>query len=219
MSHLRELNRRHFSAFAAACVGAGVSPCGWVKTQPTVLILGDSLSAEYGLRRGTGWVALLEQRLAQERRSVRVVNASISGDTTSGGRSRLGPLLRQHQPSVVVIELGGNDALRGLPLTMTRDNLSAMAQQARAAGARVLLLGMEMPPNYGARYGEEFRLIYRDVARKAPAALVPFFLQDIADGPNPTALFQADRIHPNETAQARMLDNAWPELRKLLPPR
>jgi acyl-CoA thioesterase I len=183
---------------------------------PALLIVGDSLSAEYGLRRGTGWVALLEQRLQAEKRPWRVVNASISGDTTSGGRSRLPALLRQHQPKVVVIELGGNDALRGLPLNMTQDNLAHMARISREAGARVLVLGMQMPPNYGARYAEQFAQLFATVAKEEKTALVPFFLEGVANGPDPTALFQPDRIHPSEAAQPRMLDNVWPELSKLL---
>jgi acyl-CoA thioesterase-1 len=189
----------------------GTSPSG-----PTVLVVGDSLSAEYGIARGTGWVALLQQRLTQHRPGARVVNASISGDTTSGGRSRLPALLSQHRPQVVVIELGGNDALRGLALNMTEDNLRAMAQASRKAGAQVLLLGMQMPPNYGAKYSADFAALYVQVARQTQSALVPFFLQGVADRPDPTELFQADRIHPNEQAQPRMLDNVWPELRKLI---
>lgn len=180
-----------------------------------VLVVGDSLSAEYGLPRGKGWVSLLEQRLAPAK--VQVVNASISGDTTSGGRSRLSALLRQHQPAVVVIELGGNDALRGLPLSMTTDNITAMARMALQAKARVLLLGMDMPPNYGARYAQEFKALYAQVAREQRVALVPFFLKGVADGPDPTRLFQTDRIHPNEAAQPLLLDNVWPILRPLLP--
>ncbi len=182
-----------------------------------VLIVGDSLSAEYGLKRGSGWVALLEQRLARERVPARVVNASISGDTTSGGRSRLPGLLRQHAPAVVVIELGGNDALRGLPLEMTEQNLLAMAQAARQAGARVLLVGMQVPPNYGATYTRRFSEVFERVAAAEKTALVPFFLKGIADVPEPLQWFQSDRIHPNEAAQPLMLDNVWPELRKLLP--
>lgn len=212
-----QLNRRHFNAIALAATAAG-SWSALAQTEHTVvLIVGDSLSAEYGLRRGTGWVALLEQRLRQENKPVRVVNASISGDTTSGGRSRLPALLRTHQPDVVVIELGGNDALRGLPLDMTRDNLRAMVRASQQAGARVLLVGMEMPPNYGARYAEEFRQVFVDVARSEKVPLVPFFLKGVADGPDPVALFQPDRIHPNEAAQPIMLDNVWPRLRELLP--
>jgi acyl-CoA thioesterase-1 len=212
-----QLNRRHFNAIAVAAAVAGSWPVLAQPREAVVLIVGDSLSAEYGLRRGSGWVALLEQRLQAEGRSVRVVNASISGDTTSGGRSRLPALLRTHRPDVVVIELGGNDALRGLPLEMTRDNLRTMVQASRQAGSRVLLVGMEMPPNYGARYAEEFRQVFVDVARSENVPLVPFFLKGVADGPDPVALFQPDRIHPNEAAQPIMLDNVWPRLRELLP--
>lgn len=214
------MKRRHFNVLTLALPLLGSwNTAGAQSAEPVVLVVGDSLSAEYGLRRGSGWVALLEQRLAQEKRRVRVVNASISGDTTSGGRSRLPALLRQHKPAVVLLELGGNDALRGLPLNMTRDNLAAMARQAREAGARVLLLGMDMPPNYGAAYAREFRELFSTVARQEKAALVPFFLKDVADLAEPTRLFQADRIHPNETAQPIMLDNVWPALRPLLPQR
>ena len=184
---------------------------------PVILVLGDSLSAEYGLARGSGWVALLEQRLKRGGVRARVVNASVSGDTTAGGRSRLPALLQQHRPAVVVIELGGNDALRGLPLAGTRDNLRAMIRASREAGARVLLLGMDMPPNYGERYRAEFRAVYTDLARDEKVALVPFFLAGVADGPQATTLFQPDRIHPNEKAQPIMLDNVWPHLQRLLP--
>ena len=136
-----------------------------------ILIVGDSLSAEYGLKRGTGWVALLEQRLGQEKLAATVVNASISGDTTSGGRSRLPALLAQHRPTVVVIELGGNDALRGLPLTMTQDNLTAMTRAAQQAGAKVLLAGMQVPPNYGQDYGKKFTETFTRTAKANKAAL------------------------------------------------
>lgn len=184
---------------------------------PTVLIVGDSLSAEYGLRRGTGWVPLLEKQLAGEGKAARVVNASISGDTTSGGRSRLPALLAQHRPDTVVIELGGNDALRGLPLDMTEANLSAMAQASKKAGAKVLLVGMQVPPNYGGAYAATFSGLFAKVARTEQVALVPFFLKGVADGDNAAANFQPDRIHPNESSQARMLANVWPELKKLIP--
>jgi acyl-CoA thioesterase-1 len=193
-----------------------LAPPAWSQAAPGILVLGDSLSAEYGLKRGSGWVELLRQRLAGEKRSAAVVNASISGDTTSGGRSRLPPLLQSHKPAIVVIELGGNDALRGLPLAMTEDNLRAMVRASQQAGARVLLLGMQMPPNYGAKYGRDFAELYARVARETKSALVPFFLKGVADLPDPTRLFQADRIHPNEEAQGPMLDNVWPELKKLL---
>jgi acyl-CoA thioesterase-1 len=185
-------------------------------TQPVILVVGDSLSAEYGLARGTGWVNLLTQRLAREKLSWRVVNASISGDTTSGGRTRLAALLREHRPRVVLIELGGNDALRGLPLDMTQANLTAMTQAAKAAGARVLIAGMQVPPNYGRRYGEQFTQLFASVARIEGAALVPFFLAGVADVPDAERYFQPDRIHPTAEAQPRMLDNVWPALRPLL---
>ena len=172
-------------------------------------MVGDSLSAEYGLARGTGWVALLEQQLARDKLPVKVVNASISGDTTSGGRSRLPALLKTHQPTHVVVELGGNDALRGLPLDMTRANLQAMAQAAKAAGAKVLLVGMQVPPNYGARYGQDFAALFTTVAREQGAALVPFLLAGVADSAEADKLFQPDRIHPTAQAHPRMLANVW----------
>lgn len=182
----------------------------------TILIVGDSLSAEYGLRRGTGWVPLLEKKLAAEKIPAKVVNASISGDTTSGGRSRIAALLNTHKPSVVVIELGGNDALRGLPLDMTEANLTAMTQGAKKAGAKVLLLGMQVPPNYGSAYGANFSGLFSKVAKAEKVALMPFFLKGVADVPDISGQFQADRIHPNEQAQPKMLANVWPELKKLL---
>jgi acyl-CoA thioesterase-1 len=174
-----------------------------------ILVLGDSLSAEYGLARGSGWVALLERQLAQDKIAASVVNASISGDTTSGGRSRLPALLKLHQPSHVVVELGGNDALRGLPLDMTRDNLLAMARDAKAAGAKVMVLGMQVPPNYGARYGQEFAALFASVAKAEGAALVPFLLSGVADVPQADQLFQPDRIHPKAEAHPKMLANVW----------
>lgn len=183
---------------------------------PVILVVGDSLSAEYGLRRGTGWVALLEQRLAKEKIAGKVVNASISGDTTSGGRSRLPALLRQHKPTHVVLELGGNDALRGLPLANTETNLAEMTRAAQQAGAKVLLVGMHVPPNYGSEYADRFSGLFEKVAKQHKAGVVPFFLKGVADGPDPLRLFQADRIHPKEEAHATMLANVWPELKKLL---
>lgn len=183
---------------------------------PVILIVGDSLSAEYGLTRGTGWVPLLEKQLQTEQHASRVVNASISGDTTSGGRSRLPALLAQHQPATVVIELGGNDALRGLPLGMSEKNLTVMTQAAKKSGAKVLLIGMQVPPNYGAAYAASFAGLFSKVAKAEKVALVPFFLKGIGDTADPTANFQADRIHPNEQSQARMLANVWPELQKLI---
>jgi acyl-CoA thioesterase-1 len=194
----------------------GADPAANTSADPVILVLGDSLSAEYGLTRGSGWVSLLTLRLKQQRIKAQVVNASISGDTTSGGRSRLTPLLAQHKPSLVVIELGANDALRGLPLQMTQDNLSHMTKQAQAAGARVLLVGMQVPPNYGADYAQRFAGVFRAVASGERAALVPFLLKDVADAPNANSLFQKDRIHPTEQAHPTLLNNVWPELKKLL---
>ena len=219
----RKLLRHCSASLLLAGLGAALRPhAAWAQAPagggPVLLVVGDSLSAEYGLRRGSGWVALLDERLRARKLPHRVVNASISGDTTSGGRSRLPALLQQHQPAVVVIELGGNDALRGLPLNMTEANLRAMVQAARASGARVLVVGMQVPPNYGADHARRFAQTFEQVARAEKAGLVPFLLQGVADGPDPLALFQADRIHPNEKAQPAMLDNVWPQLEKLLKP-
>lgn len=184
----------------------------------TVLVVGDSLSAEYGLQRGTGWVALLDRKLASEKIAATVVNASVSGDTSAGGRSRLPALLAQHKPAVVVIELGGNDALRGLPLKQTEANLNEMARAAKAAGAQVVVAGMQVPPNYGRKYSDDFFALFSNVAKAQGAALVPFLLKGVADVPQAESLFQADRIHPRETAHPAMLDNVWPVLRPLLKP-
>ncbi len=184
--------------------------------KPTLLVVGDSLSAEYGLKRGTGWVALLEQRLQKEKWLGQVVNASISGDTTSGGRSRLKLLLTQHQPSIVVIELGGNDALRGLPLDMTQDNLQAMVRASLDVQAKVLLVGMQVPPNYGTAYARQFADMFEKVAKTNKVALVPFMLKDVADGPQAAGFFQRDRIHPNEAAHPLILNTIWPALKRLL---
>lgn len=182
-----------------------------------ILVVGDSLSAEYGLKRGEGWVPLLEKRLAEQKIAATVVNASISGDTTSGGRARLAALLAQHKPTHVVLELGGNDALRGLPIQNTEDNLLQMTKASQAAGAKVLIVGIQVPPNYGGDYLRRFEAIFEKVAKATQAAVVPFLLRGVADGPDAASLFQADRIHPVASAQPRMLDNVWPELRKLLP--
>jgi acyl-CoA thioesterase-1 len=181
-----------------------------------ILVLGDSLSAEYGLKRGSGWVALLEQKLESEKIQATVINASISGDTTSGGRSRLPALLAQHQPTHLIIELGANDALRGLPLPQTQDNLNHMTQAAQAAGAKVLLIGMQVPPNYGQDYTDRFAAVFTSVAKTHKTALVPFLLKGVADVPDNLRLFQADRIHPREEAHPTLLANVWPELKKLL---
>ena len=178
-----------------------------------LLVLGDSLSAEYGLQRGTGWTGLLQQRLQQSKADYRVVNASISGDTTIGGRNRLPALMTQHKPEVLVIELGANDALRGLALKTSQDNLQAMIDLARQQKAKVLLVGMQIPPNYGPDYTRRFAGMYQDLAKSNKVALVPFFFEGIAAD---LSLFQADRIHPNEQAQPRLLDNVWPHLKPLV---
>ena len=182
----------------------------------TVLVVGDSLSAEYGIAKDTGWVALLQQRLQQRGIGGKVINASISGDTTAGGRSRLPRLLQVHQPTVVVIELGGNDALRGLPLQSTRANLTAMAQAAQAQGARVLLVGMQVPPNYGKRYADAFSQSFGTVAQATQAGLVPFMLAGVADRDDALEWFQPDRIHPLAKAHPQILNNIWPALAPLL---
>jgi acyl-CoA thioesterase I len=210
----------HCSVIAAAAVAALAMPSrafGASRAGLVILVVGDSLSAEYGLARGSGWVALLEERLAREKIAARVINASVSGDTTSGGRSRLPSLLAQHRPTHVILELGGNDALRGLPLKMTEANLAVMARAAKGSGARVVLAGMQVPPNYGRQYGEEFARLFASVAKSEGVALVPFLLKGVADGPEPEALFQADRIHPKEAAHPIMLGNVWPVLQPLLP--
>ena len=225
---IRNLQRRHFILSASIGLLLGLS-APHVDAQPAskkaaaparpalILVLGDSLSAEYGLARGTGWVALLEKQLAKEKLSASVVNASVSGETTSGGRARLAALLAQHKPTHVVIELGGNDALRGLPLKNTEENLSAMTQAAQKAGAKVLLVGMQVPPNYGTDYANRFAGLFSTVAKAHNAAVVPFFLKGVADGTDPTRMFQPDRIHPRAEAHPQMLANVWPELKKLLP--
>lgn len=208
--------RRYFNLLGLSLLIQGVlHPLAFANAR-TLLVVGDSLSAEYGLPRGSGWVALLEQQLGRDKSLWRVVNASISGDTTAGGRARLSLLLKQHQPSVVIIELGGNDALRGFALSMTEDNLQAMIQACQALRAKVLLLGMQVPPNYGANYAAEFSKLFTRLAKKHKTAVVPFLLKGIADVTNSAELFQADRIHPNAQAHPRMLANVWVELKKLL---
>lgn len=181
-----------------------------------VLVVGDSLSAEYGIARGSGWVALLQQRLQGHKPAYEVINASISGDTTAGGRARLAALLSQHRPSHVLIELGGNDALRGLPLASTRENLLSMVRATKAAGARVQLVGMQVPPNYGSAYARDFAGLFVEVARAEKTALTPFLLQGVADRPDAMDWFQPDRIHPLAKAHPLMLEQVWQGLKPLL---
>lgn len=179
----------------------------------TLLVVGDSLSTGFGLEPGRDWVTLLQERLAAKGYGYRVVNASITGDTTTGGLARLPRALRIHQPSIVLIELGGNDGLRGTPVGLIRDNLAAMIRLAQAAGARVILAGIQIPPNYGQRYTQEFAAIFPQLAAQHRVTLIEFILDGIALD---TGLMQADGIHPNEAAQARLLDNAWPAIEETL---
>ena len=179
----------------------------------TVLVVGDSLSAEYGIARGAGWVALLEQKMKLEKIDAKVVNASISGETTSGGKARLPALLGQHKPDLVVIELGANDGLRGLPVPSAEANLRAMITAAQAQKARVLLVGMRMPPNYGRAYTERFFGMFKTVATSTKSPLVPFMLEGVADKP---ALFQQDRLHPTAQAHPIILNNIWPTFEKMV---
>jgi acyl-CoA thioesterase-1 len=179
----------------------------------TVLVLGDSLSAEYGLARGAGWVALAEKKLKDEKIDAVLVNASVSGETTSGGRTRLPALLAKYQPALVVIELGANDGLRGLPVKAAEANLRAMNEAATKAGAKVMLVGMRIPPNYGRDYSEQFFAMYGALSKEFNAPLVPFMLDGVADK---TQLFQADRLHPLAQAHPTILANIWPVLQKTI---
>ncbi len=176
-----------------------------VSDHPTrVLVVGDSLSAEYGLKRGSGWVDLLKKSLSKTHPKIEIINASISGDTTSGGRTRLKALLERTRPNIVIIELGANDALRGLPLEMSKNNLLAMVRLVKATGAKPIIAGMQIPPNYGREYTTAFKRLFEEVALSEQTALIPFFLEGIAENP---AMFQADTIHPNEDAQPILLAN------------
>lgn len=179
----------------------------------TVLVVGDSLSAEYGLARGSGWVALLERKLKSEKIEANIVNASVSGETTSGGRARLPALLSQHKPQVVVIELGANDGLRGLPVASAEANLRSMVDLAKRNKAKVLLVGMRMPPNYGRAYTEKFFDMYKDISAQTKSPLVPFMLEGVAEKPS---LFQQDRLHPLAEAHPIILANIWPQFSALI---
>jgi acyl-CoA thioesterase I len=179
----------------------------------TVLVVGDSISAAFGLDTRQGWVALLEKRLIEQGFNHRVVNASISGDTSAGGAARLPALLAEHQPELVIIELGGNDGLRGQPPVQLQQNLAAMVQQSQKVGAKVLILGMQLPPNYGVRYTTAFAEVFPKVANETGSALVSFVLEGIGGVPS---MMQSDGIHPTAEAQPRLLDNVWPMLKPLL---
>lgn len=211
------LKRRDFNLLSLLTLAtAGLTMPLHAANQQTILVLGDSLSAEYGIPRGTGWVALLAHQIQQDKPAWQVVNASISGETTAGGLARLDALLKQHQPHLVVIELGGNDALRGFSLRMTEENLVRMVQTSQAAKAKVLLLGMQVPPNYGASYAKDFTTMFARIAKQHQTSLVPFMLKGVADAADPTALFQADRIHPTAKAHPIILAHIWHVLKKML---
>lgn len=186
---------------------------GGVLAAPVILVHGDSLSAAYGIPRDQGWVALLERRLAEEGLAHQVVNASVSGETTSGGLYRLPALIETHHPALLILALGSNDGLRGLPLEQTADNLEAIVKRAKQARIRVVLVGMHLPPNYGPAYTRKFHALYQEVARRQKVRLVPFLLEGVATRPE---LFLPDGLHPGVRAQPRLLDNVWPELKPLL---
>ena len=183
-----------------------MSICSWAQVKPVILVLGDSLSAEYGLPRGTGWVTLLEGELAKEKSPWSVFNASISGETSSGGLTRLPALLSQKNPGIVVVELGANDALRGLPVNQTEANLRQMIQMSKKSGAKILLCGIQIPTNYGQTYTKQFKQLYPQIANQERVELLPFFLEGVATKPE---LFQADRLHPNVDAQSIIFKNVW----------
>lgn len=176
------------------------------KANPTILLMGDSLSAEYGLQRGSGWAKILERQLQQQGSQWIIYNASISGETSAGGLSRLPKLLEQEKPGIVFIELGANDALRGLSITQTESNLRKMIELSKKSGARVLLFGMQIPPNYGQSYAKQFKDLYPRLATQEKVELIPFFLTGVATQRD---LFQADNIHPNENAQMLLYKNVW----------
>lgn len=184
-----------------------------VPDKPVIVVLGDSISAEYGLPRDTGWVALLRERLARERLDYSVANASISGDTTSGGLARLPATLSRLKPSIVVVELGANDALRGVPLATTEANLRSIVERSQAINAKVLLVGMYVPPNYGPDYSQKFHAAFEQIAKDKRVPLVPFLLAGMENKPD---LFQSDQTHPNQQAQPLLLENVWPNLKPLL---
>jgi len=201
------------ASFAALLAAAAPLPALGQGGSPILLVVGDSISAAYGLPAGTGWVDLLAARLKERGYPQRVVNASISGDTTAGGRARLPALLAQHQPAVVVVELGGNDGLRGGELKAAHDNLDAIVTATQRAGAKVLLIGMRLPPNYGPGYTRNFEALFGAVAQARNVPLLPYFFDGFGERND---LFQPDRIHPTAAAQPYLLDNVWPRLVPLL---
>ncbi len=202
-----------FVVLAALLVAGG--PVSGIADEPAqvLLVVGDSISAGYGLPAGTGWADLLASRIERGHYPLRVVNASITGDTTAGGRTRLPALIAKYRPAIVIVELGGNDGLRGGNLAATRENLDAMVADVQRAGAKAIIVGMRLPPNYGPAYTREFEALYATVAKTRRAILVPYLFEGFGER---NEMFQADRIHPTSAAQARMLDNVWPALKPLL---
>ncbi len=182
---------------------------GTALAAPTILVYGDSLSAAYGIPQNEGWVALLVERLKQRKSNYTVVNASISGETSAGGAARIGAALAETRPAIVIIELGANDGLRGLPVAQMKTNLAAIAQAAKREGARVILVGMQLPPNYGAQYVNSFRAAFRDVARDERVPLVPSLFEGV---PDKREMFQADNLHPTAGAQTILMENVWRKL-------
>ena len=202
-----------FTAVSLVMSALVALPATAKQTGPVIVIFGDSLSAAYGIPQHEGWVALLQQRITQQKLNYQVINASISGETTSGGLSRFSNMLKLQKPSIVLIELGGNDGLRGLSAVETSNNLETMIQQAKKSNAKVLLLGMKIPPNYGLKYSKQFSDNYQNLSKKYNIKLVPFFLEGVAGNPY---LIQADGLHPTAAAQAKILENVWPTLIKML---
>src|SRR5712671_7418362 len=196
--------------------GALLACCGIAAAEPAILVYGDSLSSAYGVPQSAGWVALLGERLKQLKSNYTVVNASTSGETSAGGAARIGRVLASTQPAIVIVELGANDGLRGLPVAQMKSNLAAIVQAAKRQGARVILVGMLLPPNYGAQYVKEFRAAFRDVARDERVAFVPFLLEGV---PDQREMFQADNLHPTAEAQPILMENVWRKLAAIAAPK
>lgn len=212
LNQLHAVLHRQYQGFVWLALGLMVM-VGPVSAQQTLLVMGDSLSAAYNLPSEQGWVALTAARMKTSHPQWRVVNASVSGETTSGGLSRLPAALKQHKPKLVIIELGANDALRGLPLDLSRRNLQNMIRAAKASGSRVLLIGMQMPPNYGKAYTDGFAANYSSLAKQEKTALLPFLLEPIALD---RSYFLPDQVHPNAKGQVKLRDHVWPALKPLL---
>lgn len=214
---MRGVDSSRRALLAALTAAALLLPgCASVRPADTILVVGDSLSAGYGLKPGTGWAWLLEPRLSAERLDAKVVNVSVTGETTVTGRSKIEGLVSRYRPTIVVIELGADDTFDGVPLATIESDLRFMVRTAQQAGARVLLVGVKVPSKYGSAYEAEFARVFSAVAASTGSALVPNLLDRVANAPDVAQLFQADNTHPNEQGQPIMLANVWPELRKLL---